>query len=145
MCSVKALAHNTAFFDCLIKHFRESRMKISADKFRLFESSEESCTAQIKDFIIKNSTEEKLLGVKFGFNFSFQSHVTSLCQKADQKLFAFVRISRYMDITKDINLMEAFITSHFCYCPFICMFDSCNLNNKINRIHKRAIRIVLSE
>ena len=38
--------------------------------------------------------------------------------------------------------MKAFITSQFSYCPVIWMFHSSNLNNKINRIHERALRLV---
>ena len=38
--------------------------------------------------------------------------------------------------------MKTFITSWFSYCPLIRMFHSRNLNNKINRIHERALRLV---
>ena len=38
--------------------------------------------------------------------------------------------------------MKAFITSQFSYCPLIWMFHSRSLNNKINRIHERALRLV---
>ena len=38
--------------------------------------------------------------------------------------------------------MKAFITSQFSYCPLIWMFQSRNLNNKINRIQERALRLV---
>ena len=38
--------------------------------------------------------------------------------------------------------MKAFITSQFSYCPVIWMFHSSNLNNKINRIHEQALRLV---
>ena len=38
--------------------------------------------------------------------------------------------------------MKAFITSQFSYCPLIWMFHSRNLNNKINRIHEGALRLV---
>ena len=44
-------------------------MKANADKCHLLVSSNESCTAKIEDFSIKNRTEEKLLGVKFDSNF----------------------------------------------------------------------------
>ena len=117
-------------------------MKVNADKFHLFVSSDESCTVKIEDFSIKNSTEEKLLGVKFDSNLSFEGHITSLCKKASQKLHALARISHYMDLNKRRNLMKAFITSQFSYCPLIWMFHSRNLNNKINRIHERALRLV---
>ena len=38
--------------------------------------------------------------------------------------------------------MKAFINSQFSYCRLISMFHSRNLNNKINRIHKRSLRLV---
>ena len=117
-------------------------MKGNADKCHLLVSSDESCTVKIEDFSIKNSTEEKLLGVKFDFNLSFESHVTSFCKKASQKLQALARISHYMDLNKGRTLMKAFIISQFSYCPLIWMFHRRNLNNKINRIQERALRLV---
>ena len=126
----------------LLNWFRENHMKANADKCHLLVSSDERCTAKIEDFSIKNSTKEKLLGVKFDSNLSFEGHVTSLCKKASQKLHALARISHYMDLNKRRNLMKAFITSQFSYCPLIWMFHSRNLNNKINRIHERALRLV---
>ena len=117
-------------------------MKDNANKCYLLVSSDESCTTKIEDFNIKNSTEEKLFGVRFDSNLSFESHITSLCKKASQKLHALARILHYMDLNKRRNLMKAFITSQFSYCPLIWMFHSHNLNNKINRIHERALRLV---
>ena len=38
--------------------------------------------------------------------------------------------------------MKTFITSQFSYCPLIWMFQSHNVNIKINRIHERAVRLV---
>ena len=38
--------------------------------------------------------------------------------------------------------MKNFITSQFSYCPLIWMSHSRNLNNKINRIHEQALRLV---
>ena len=66
-------------------------MKANADKCHLLVSSDESCTAKIENFSIKNSTDEKLFGVKFDFDLSFVSQVTSLCKKASQKLHAVAR------------------------------------------------------
>ena len=54
-------------------------MKANADKCHLLVSSDEVCTAKIEDFTTENSTEEKLLRVKFDSNLSFEGHVTSLC------------------------------------------------------------------
>ena len=39
-------------------------------------------------------------------------------------------------------LMNAFITSQFSYCPLVWMFHSRALNNQINKIHGKALRLV---
>ena len=41
--------------------------------------------------------------------------------------------------------MKAFVESQFGYCPLIWMFHSRELNNKINRIHERALRITYKD
>ena len=38
--------------------------------------------------------------------------------------------------------MNAFITFQFSYCPLVWMFHSRTLNNRINKIHERALRLV---
>ena len=42
-------------------------------------------------------------------------------------------------------LMKAFIESQFAYCPLIWMFHSREINNKINKLHERALRLVYSD
>ena len=37
--------------------------------------------------------------------------------------------------------MKAFIESQFGYCPLVWVFHSRGINNKINRVHERALRI----
>ena len=41
--------------------------------------------------------------------------------------------------------MKAFIESQFGYCPLIWMFHSRTLHNKINGIHKRALRMTSTD
>ena len=50
-----------------------------------------------------------------------------------------------MSFNKCRTLIKAFIESKFNYCPLIWMFHSRTMNNKINRIHKRALRLVYSD
>ena len=61
------------------------------------------------------------------------------------KLNALARIAGYMDFPKPRLIMKAFITSQFGYCPLIWMFHSRALNNKINSIHERALRIIYND
>ena len=41
--------------------------------------------------------------------------------------------------------MKAFIASQFSYCPLIWMFHSRTLNNRINDIHERALRLTYKD
>ena len=41
--------------------------------------------------------------------------------------------------------MKNFISSQFSYCPLIWMNNSRTLNNKINRIHERSLRVVYND
>ena len=41
--------------------------------------------------------------------------------------------------------MKAFIESQFNYCPLIWMFHSRGVNNKINHLHERSLRIVYKD
>ena len=100
--------------------------------------------ACINHIQLENNTSGKLLGVTVDSDLKFDIHVNNLCKKATQKLNALARISGYMDSSKK-TIMKAFITSHFSYCPLVWMFHSRELNNKINRIHERSLRLVYSD
>ena len=38
--------------------------------------------------------------------------------------------------------MKSFILSQFSYCPLVWMCHSCELNNRINRLHERSLHVV---
>ena len=42
-------------------------------------------------------------------------------------------------------LMNAFITSQFSYCPLVCMSHSRSMNNRINKIHEKALRLIYKD
>ena len=73
---------------------------------------------------------------------NFKSHVNSLCEKASQKLHALARISTYMEKPQLEFASTTFIISHFSYCQLVWMFHDSASNNKINKIHERAFRII---
>ena len=47
-----------------------------------------------------------------------------------------------MSLNKRRLLMKTFVESSFNYCPSIWMLQSRRLNNKINNVYKRSMRIV---
>ena len=46
-----------------------------------------------------------------------------------------------MELPERCILMNAFFKSQFDYCPAIWMFHSRTLNNEINRLYERCLRI----
>ena len=74
----------------------------------------------------------------------FDDHVNYLCKKASLKLNALARIARFMNVSNEV-IMKSFIESQFGYCPLIWMSHSRGLNNKVNRIHERALRITYND
>ena len=86
---------------------------------------------------IKQSIEEKLLGVTVDKDLSFKNHLGSLCKKASQKLHALARKSKFMDTDRIVLMMNTFVMSQFSYCPLIWMFHDGRINNKVNKIHER--------
>ena len=118
---------------------------LSQSKCHLLVTTNTAVSANIEEFVINNSNKEKLFGIKIGTNLSSENKVSSLCKKASQKLHALARIVNYMDLSKCKFLMKHSATSQFYYCPLIEMFHSRELNNHINNIRERALRLVYQD
>ena len=128
----------------LIKWFSNNYMKANADKCHLLVTNNaENYSINLGGIKIDNSSKEKLLGILVDNQLKFDRHIKNhLCKKASNKLHVLIRISHFMSNDKLRLLMQAFINSQFGYCPLIWMFHSRQLNNHINRIHKRALQTV---
>ena len=83
-----------------------------------------------------------MLRVNFEGRLNFDYQVNTLLKKANKNNHALARVCNYLDTKKRRVLMKAFITSQFSYCPLVWMFHSRTLNNRINKIHERALRLV---
>ena len=123
--------------------FHENYMKLNDDQCHLlvFVDKTNDVSVTVGNSLIKESSEEKLLGVTIDKDLSFKTHLDSLCKKATQKLHALARISKFMDTEKIVLMMNTFVMSQFSYCPLIWMFHDRRINNKVNKIHERALRI----
>ena len=129
--------------DTLINWFRENYLKLNADKCHLIVSNHsKDIVINVGGEVIECKKSVKLLGITFDNQLKFNDHVSNICKIASQKLHALARISNYMSQNKLRILMKAFIESQFSYCPLIWMFHSRTLNNKINKLHERALRLV---
>ena len=95
--------------------------------------------------LVESSSTEKLLELQVDSDLTFDEHISSICNKVAKKINVLSRLVNYMSLDKRRMVMKAFIESQFNYCPLIWMFHSRTLNNKINRLHERALRIVYSD
>ena len=120
-------------------------MKANLNKRHLLLSTTDALNFEISETVIRNSNPKKLLGVTFDNKLKFEKHIITICQRANRKLNALARLTPYMELGKRRILMNAFFNSQFNYCPVIWICHSRVLNNKINRLHERCLRIIYND
>ena len=101
--------------------------------------------AKIGKKLIWEERNVKLLGVERDSNLLFNKHVLFLYMKASRKLSALTRVVKFMNLQQRRTPMKAFVVSQFNYCPLLWMFHSRTLNNRINNLHERDLRIVYKD
>ena len=121
--------------DKLFDWFSNNYLKANPDKCHLFVNTAGNIRINVRNETISNSSNQKLLDIRFNSNFHFDDHVASLCKKASQKLNALTRVAQYMNLAQRRSIMKAFICSQFGYCPLVWMFHSRKINNRINNLH----------
>ena len=117
-------------------------MKSNDGKCKLIVANHEHISLTLGNESIEASNTVELLGIKLDKSLNFIEHVSDLIKKGNQKLHALARISKYLNQDKLKIIMTTFIQSQFNYCPLTWMYHNRTLNNKINKLHERALRIV---
>ena len=130
----------------LLQWIGNNGLKANPGKFHLLLSDKnEEYSLKVESSEVKNSKSQKLLGITIDNKLTFDDHVSSICTKASQKLHALSRVSNFMTFKQRKIIMNTFISSQFGYCPLVWMFHSRKLNNRINRLHERALRVVYND
>ena len=135
----------------VLNWFKINEMKSNNDKCHLIVPETINRSYSSKSYIylgnefLENENSVKLLGVKIDQNLNLNEHVMNLLKKGNQKLHALMRISKFLNEDKLKLIMKTFIESQFNYCPLIWMCHSRTLNNKINKLHERALRVVYDD
>ena len=94
---------------------------------------------------ISNEKRVKLLGVNLEGRLNFDHHVNTHLKKASKTYHALSKVCNQMDRKRRRILLNAFIKSQFSYCTFFWMFQSTTLNNRINKIHEKTLRLVYKD
>ena len=130
-----------------IEWFESNYMKLNADKCHLLTSGHkhEWMWVEVGKDKIWESQNEKLLGVTIDNKLSFKVHILDICKKANLKLSALRRYCKILTFEKKRTLFKSFIHSQFAYCPLVWMFHTRGLNNKLNKLHERSLRMVYDD
>ena len=85
------------------------------------------------------------MGVTVDNKLSFEPHLNLACKKVSLKLHALARISKFISKKKLRVILKAFIMSQISYCLLVWMNHSKTLNNEINKLHERALRLAYDD
>ena len=118
-----------------------NNFKVNLSKCNLFLSSFDLKSIDTKNSSVERSSSEKFLGVTVDSNFTFEKHLNKLCKKGNQKLHALARCTKYMSTDKRPTLVKVFAISQFNYYPLVWMFHTKELNNRINSLHEKVLRL----
>ncbi|MCH2405854.1 MAG: reverse transcriptase family protein [Nitrosopumilus sp.] len=135
----------------VLNWFRMNEMKPNQGKCHLIVADVNRKKYSSKSYIyldnafLENEESVKLLGITIDQNLNFEEHINTLLKAGNSKLHALMRIEKYLTTDKLRLIMKTFIESHFNYCPLIWMCHSRDLNNKINKLHERALRVVYKD
>jgi len=127
-----------------IEWFESNYMKMNPDKCHLILAGHkhEHIWAKIGGNRIWETSQQRLLGATIDNKLKFNNHIIELCKIAQNKLSALIRHSYLLNFDKRRTLMKAFIESQFGYSPLVWMFHDRGVENKINKVHERALRCV---
>ena len=126
----------------LFKWFSMNYLVAKADKCHLLTSSKTAIDIHISDVTISNEKRVKLRGINLESRLNFDFHVETLRKKASKAYHALTRVNNYIDSNKKRTHMNAFIKSQYSDCPLVWTFHNSTLNNNINRLHEKALKIL---
>ena len=64
--------------------------------------------------------------------------MSNISSKSNKKLIPLTRVVTFLLFKKRVILAKDFTESQFKCCPLVWMFDGRQINNNINKVHKRA-------
>ena len=87
----------------------------------------------------------KLLGVHIDDKLNFDKHTDKICKSAGNHLNALIRLKLFLELKEKEVLVSSFVYSNFNYCPLVWMLSHKKLLDKIESLHKQALRFLLND
>ena len=142
--ALETLEHNS---EPAIGWFETNYIKLNTDKCHLLISGNknEQMWAKLDRDIVWESNDVKPLRTTLNSNLKFDKHVPNICSRTNRKLSALTRVAKFLPFKKRRILFKTFIESLFKYCPLAWMFQGRQINDKINKLHEKALRTVYND
>ena len=137
---MNSLSHD---FTILSKWFYNNFMVLNTVKcsFMLLGADDELQTNLVcGNETLKNSKQEKVLGVTIDNKLNFATHLLNITKNVNIKFNALTRVQKYMTTDKK-NVYSLHLLNR-CYCPLIWMFYTKHSIGRINNIHERCLRLI---
>ena len=132
-----------------IQWFKNNEMEANPSKFQGLISVHGTQRAPEKMTIanveIPFSADVKLLGVTVDSKLNFDCNLSNICKKSSRYLSAISRVSKYMSTECRQSLYNAFVSSNFQYCNIVWHFCGTRNTIKIEKINRRALRIIFND
>ena len=122
-------------------------MKLNTDKCKLIVAGRKDHQVSIKvgNSEIKENKEVDLLGITIDDKLDYSKYLNVQIKKANSKLIAIRRYQHLLTFRQKKIALSSFVHCHFAYAPLVWMFHSREINNRINRIYKKALRILYDD
>ena len=114
----------------LFKWFNANFVKVNGHSSPLLITGNKKVIANIGIKCIESKAVHEFLDITTDSKLALEKCIDEVYKKASQKSISLAGISNYMVVDKRKKIMEAFITSQFCYCQLVWMFHSKRLGKK---------------
>ena len=128
---------------------KDNQMSANPSKFHAFlpcnPADSDITSVRVADENLEIEDSVPLLGIDFDSKLDFHLHMREIIKKAAFKLYAFRRISSYLNFKTKLLVFNSFILSQLQYCPLVWYNCKKSDLNKLDRIQERALRIVYKD
>jgi len=134
--------------DTSLQWFRTNFMEANPDKFQCMVLSRDRHTDInfcVNGVTLQNEVCVKLLGVHIDKDLNFNYHIENLCKKAAKQVNAMCRMTRYLNQNSLKHVFHSFIISNFNYCSLAWHICGVMNTRKVEKLQKRALRIVYND
>ena len=127
--------------------FKSNNMQANPCKFQAMTLSRTNIDLEfeVNGYTIKSESSVKLLGVLLDKQLSFNNHISQIGKKGARQINALARLSSRLPLESKITIYVVFVKSNFNYCHVVyhtCSKDGCK---KLEKLTKRALRIVCND